>query len=165
MDCRTYGSSLRTREAEEPRRALAYFFGVHGAGSGQATPTTLGHPSLEWPSTREDEARTGAVIAGAERPITLGYFLRVRRDAEDELHFIRERDYKPGEADAWYLKLTIGLDINDNRDKLRPEDDGYVINLLVGAEDGAARSFTVSINWDATRICRQMRYSPAPSTI
>ena len=141
-------ANARGRRAAKGTRVLVQGFTVQG--SHQAAPTTLGHPSLEWPSTREDEARTGAVtvFAGAERPITLGYFLRVRRDAEDELHFIRERDYKPGEADAWYLKLTIGLDINDNRDKLRPENDGYVINLLVGADDGAARSFTVSINWD-----------------
>lgn len=72
----------------------------------------------------------------------------VRVDAEDALHYVRERDYRPGEADAWYLKLTIGLDIKDDRDKLPPVDDGYMIRLVVGADDGAARTFNVHIDWN-----------------
>jgi hypothetical protein len=141
-------SNARGRRAAKGTRVLLQEYTVQG--SHQAAPTTVGHPSLEWPSTREDEARTGAVtvFAGAQRPITLGYFFRAWEDDEDVLHYVSEHEYRPGEAQAWYLKLTIGLDINDNRDKLPPEDDGYAINRLVGAEDGAARSFRVSINWD-----------------
>lgn len=141
-------SNAKRRRAAQGTRVIVEGYTVQG--SHQAAPTTLGHPSLEWPSTREDETLTGAVtvFAGAKRPITLGYFVRARRDAEGALHYVRERNYRPGEADAWYLKLTIGLDINDDRDKLPPVDDGYFIHLLVGAEDGAARTFNVHIDWD-----------------
>jgi hypothetical protein len=141
-------SNAKRRRAAQGARVL--FEGYTVQGSHAAAPTTLGHPSLEWPSTREDAAATGAVtvFAGAKRPITLGYFVRVRCDAQGALHYVRARGYKSGDADAWYLKLTIGLDINDNRDKLHPVDDGYVFRLLVGADDGAARTFEVYLDWD-----------------
>ena len=63
---------------------------------------------------------------------------------------MRESDYKSGEADAWYLRLTLAfqLDINDDRDKLSPEDDGYIIRLQVGSDDGPARTANVHIDWD-----------------
>ena len=141
-------SNAKRRRAARGARVLVE--GYTEQGSHQAAPTTLGHPSLEWPSTREDATVTGAVtvFAGASRPITLGYFVRVRVDTEGALHYVRERDYRSGEADAWYLKLTIGLDIADDRDKLPPVDDGYVFRLLVGADDGAARTFEVHLDWD-----------------
>ena len=50
-------------------------------------------------------------------------------------------------ANAWYLDLGE-LDVNDDRDKLKPIDGGYTIRLLVGADDGAARRFDVDIAWD-----------------
>lgn len=52
-----------------------------------------------------------------------------------------------GPADSWYLYLAE-LDLNDDRDKLPPIEGGYTIRLLVGADDGAARSFEVDIAWD-----------------
>jgi hypothetical protein len=52
--------------------------------------------------------------------------VRAWRDAEDGLQYARER----GEAEAWYLRLTIELDMNDDRDKLPPVDEGYRIKLL-----------------------------------
>ena len=84
------------------------------------------------------------VFGGGARPITLGWFVRAWRD-QDGLHYVHELDEK---ADAWYLRLTIGLDINDDRDKLPPVANGYSIKLLVGADDGAARRFKVWINWN-----------------
>lgn len=46
------------------------------------------------------------------------------------------------------LRSHGGLDINDDRDKLPPVDDGYRIRLVAGADDGAARVFHIDINWD-----------------
>jgi hypothetical protein len=44
--------------------------------------TTLGHPSLGWPSAPEaNETAAVTVFAGGTRPITLGYLIRVRLDA------------------------------------------------------------------------------------
>jgi hypothetical protein len=105
---------------------------------------TLGHPSLEWPSASDVDGGAVTVFGGGARPTTLGHFVRARRDAEGGLQYVHERD----EAEAWYLRLTIGLDINDDRDKLPPAEDGYSIKLLVGADDGAARRFKVDIDWN-----------------
>lgn len=138
-------------------------------GSHQPALTTLGHPSLEWPSSAEGAA-TGAVtvFAGGARPITLGYFIRVRRDESrggllrptgvDEQgrqvvglpHWARAEDWGKPDVEGWYFKFALhpGLDINDDRDKLPPVDDGYVIRLLVGADDGRARTFKVHLDWD-----------------
>lgn len=141
-------SNAKRRRAAQGVRVLVEGYTV--VGSHAAVLTTLGHPSLDWPST--GEAPTGAVtvFAGGARPITLGYFVRVRRDQAGDLHYVKERNYRSGEADAWYLKLTLafGLDINDNRDKLPPVEDGYIVRLLVGADDGTARIFNVHIEWD-----------------
>jgi hypothetical protein len=136
----------KRRRAAQNARVLIEGYTV--LGSHQPALDTLGHPSLQWPSASAEVVTTATEFGGGARPITLGYFMRVRRDANDDLHYVRESDYRPGEADAWYLKLAIGIDINDNRDKLPPYDDGYVVRLLVGADDGAARSFTVHLDWD-----------------
>lgn len=139
-------SNSKRRRAAQNARVLVEGYTV--VGSHQPALDTLGHPSLQWRSASDEIVTTATVFGGGASPITLGYFVRVRRDAEGELHYVRERDYRSGEADAWYLKLTIGLDINDNRDKLQPFEDGYLIRLLVGADDGAARTFDVQIDWD-----------------
>lgn len=56
----------------------------------------------------------------------------------------------PDTTYAWYLRLYLAgeLDILNDRDKLPPVANGYVLRLLVGADDGAARTFEVDINWD-----------------
>ena len=51
------------------------------------------------------------------------------------------------ERARWFLFLAE-LDVNDDRDKLPPVENGYTIRLLVGADDGTARSFEVDIAWD-----------------
>jgi hypothetical protein len=142
-------SNAQRRRAAQGTRVLVEGYSEQGS---QDAPTTLGHPSLEWPTTREDAAATGAVtvFAGARRPITLGYFVCGQRDAGGEFQVATNPDYlsRNPAGWVWHLKLTIGFDINDHRDKLPAVDGGYVIRLLVGADDGAARRFDVDINWD-----------------
>jgi hypothetical protein len=139
-------ANAKRRRAAQGARVLVEGYTV--VGSHQPALDTLGHPSLQWPSASEEVLTTATVFGGGTRPITLGFFIRVRKDADGALHYVRERNYRPGEADAWYFKLAIGIDIVENRDKLPPVEDGYMIKLLVGADDGAARSFTVHIDWD-----------------
>lgn len=139
-------SNSKRRRAAQNARVLVE--GYTAVGGHQPALDTLGHPSLQWPSASDDIVTTATVFGGGARPITLGYLVRVRRDSAGDLHYVSEHEYDGKNADAWYLKLTIGLDINDNRDKLPPYDDGYMIRLLVGADDGAARTFTVHIDWD-----------------
>jgi hypothetical protein len=122
-------------------------------------PTTLGHPSLAWPAPDADQTGVVTLFAGGRRPITLGYFIRVRLDEEGALmrpvgealpHYARQEDYDEATPAAWYLRLALafGLDINDNRDKLPPVPNGYVVRVLVGADDGAARAFEIDIWWN-----------------
>ena len=118
------------------------------------------------------------VFAGGVRPVTLGYFIRVRRDARGDMirptgvdeggrpvrglpHYARASDYARDDVEGWYFKLALhpGLDINDDRDKLPPVNNGYVIRLLVGADDGAARTFTVHLDWDGHPASNRTRYS------
>jgi hypothetical protein len=136
-------SNSKRRRAAKGARVLVEGYTV--VGSHQPALDTLGHPSLEWPSATDAEAGAVTVFGGGSRPITLGYLVRARY-----LDDLREIDYAREDetADGWLLRLTIGIDINDNRDKLRSFDDGYMIRLLVGADDGAARSFTVYIDWN-----------------
>jgi hypothetical protein len=66
-------------------------------------------------------------------------------------HYARDEDYEDyDDVEGWYLRLALafGLDMNDDRDKLPPVKGGYVIRLLVGADDGAARKFKVHIDWN-----------------
>jgi hypothetical protein len=135
-------SNARGRRAAQGARVLVE--GYTEVAAHEATFVTFGHPSLQWPTASDVDAAAVTVFGGGARPITLGYFVRAWRD-QDGLHYVPEHDEK---AEAWYLLLTIGLDINDDREKLPPVEDGYSIKLLVGADDGAARRFTVYINWN-----------------
>ena len=124
-----------------------------------ATLTTLGHPSLEWPSAPDADAGAVTVFGGGVRPITLGYLVLMRRDPNDgKLHSVRESDQRRRADAAWFLRLTIGLAITDQRDHLPPVEDGYRVRLIVGADDGAARAFDVHINWDGD-------YSRSPAQV
>jgi hypothetical protein len=125
---------------------------------------SLGHPPLFWPSVPEEEATGGVVVfAGGRRPVGLGTLIRVRLSksgrierppawtqglsASVSLTESKSPHIPEGGADGWYLFLAE-LDINDDRDKLPPVENGYTIRLLVGADDGAARAYEVDISWD-----------------
>lgn len=130
--------------------------------------TTLGHPSLGWPSAPEaDETAAVMIFPGGFRPVGLGRLIRVRLDETGKLMRpnvqLPDGRVVPGPphygnvaagdpvCDGWYLWLDIAFaqDISDDRDKLPPRDGGYLIRLTVGAEDGAARTRDVHINWNS----------------
>jgi hypothetical protein len=69
--------NVKRRRAAQGTRVLIE--GYTARGSDLPGFRTLGHQSLDWPSNGE-AATTGAVtvFAGGARPITLGYFIRVR---------------------------------------------------------------------------------------
>ena len=155
-------NSRRRRAAEGTRVLVVAYRQVGVVDSGW---TSLAHPSLGWPSAPE-AAETAAltVFAGGPRPIGLGRLIRVRVGEAGELmrptvelngvpirgipHYAADPGDPP--AAGWYLWLDLAFnqDLNDNRDKLPPAENGYTIRLLVGANDGAARLFDVDINWD-----------------
>jgi hypothetical protein len=65
----------------------------------------------------------------------------------------RGRDFPhyPAEAAAeWRLVLALaGSAPNDERHILPPVANGYAIRLVIGASDGAARTFEVDLDWDS----------------
>jgi hypothetical protein len=80
--------------------------------------TTLGHPSLLWPSASEIATAAVTVFAGGRRPITLGLLTRTEWRAGGGLiipegglysHHARDVDYAvPYPHTAWYLVFAIG---------------------------------------------------------
>jgi hypothetical protein len=155
-------SNARWRRAAQGTRVLIEWYQPRNGER-----VSLSHPSLGWPSAPEAEATAAAVVfAGGHRPISLGRLIRVATD--DEGRIWRPESYSTtfrqsstltrqfphiehGSgliATGWFLYLGE-LDINDDRDKLEPVEGGYTIRLLVGADDGAARSFEVDISWEA----------------
>jgi hypothetical protein len=154
-------NASRRRAARETRVFLEWYEARNGARR-----CSLAHPALGWPSAPEAGASGSVVVfAGGRRPVSLGKFIRVGADPQDgtlwrpetyslevgPLHGPRSFPHiEPTSgfvATAWYLYLAE-LDVHDDRDKLPPVDGGYAIRLLVGADDGAARSYEVDINWD-----------------
>jgi hypothetical protein len=157
------GNAKRRRAAQGTRVMVEGYRPLVEVGGAM---TTLGHPSLGWPSAPEaNETAAVTVFAGGFRPLGLGRLIRVRQAQDGTLmrpgvalpdgqvvpgppHY----EVDPGEpfAVGWYfwLQLAFEQDLSDNRDKLPPIDGGYLIRLLIGADDGAARSYDVHIRWD-----------------
>jgi hypothetical protein len=156
------GNSKRRRAAHGTRVLVE---GYRPLADRAAQLTTLGHPSLGWPSAPEAASTAAVVIfAGGFRPLGLARLIRVRLDERRKIvrpklrfgqqslpapHFVVDDSGDPP-AVGWYLwlDLAFGQDLNDNRDKLPPVDGGYLIRLLIGADDGAARAYDVHINWN-----------------
>jgi hypothetical protein len=130
---------------------------------GDSRLITLGHPSLGWPSAPE-ATQTAAIeiFGGGRRPIGFGRLIHARMGDEGRLMRPNAIDpstgrsilgvphYPEAEDGRWYLWLDLayGLDILDDRDKLPPRDGGYSVRLIVGADDGDAKSYEVDIAWD-----------------
>ena len=118
---------------------------------------------LGWPSAPEAQATASIVLfADFERPIALGRLYRAPHDDKGKLKRPILQNPVTGRNELglphfpddptghWYLKLDLAfdLDILDDRDKLEPRTGGYVIQLVVGADDGDARRYEVDIDWD-----------------
>ena len=110
-------TNTRWRRAAQGTRVIVEGFRERRAPD--TTFRTLGHPSLQWPSTDQVTAQTNAltVFAGGARPITLGYFIRAWPDGGDlrypilatnptvqfpESHWARTQDYAKG----WTLRVA-----------------------------------------------------------
>lgn len=159
---RILASNENHRRAAQNTRVLVEGYRRNAAGG---PFTTLGHPSLAWPSAPEADATAAlTVFAGGPRPIGFGRLIRVRIDDNGKLmrpsggigaivrgwpHFKDDSEGDPP-AVGWYLWLDLAFaqSLHDDRDKLPPVESGYIIRLLIGADDGAARKFDVHINWD-----------------
>lgn len=116
--------------------------------------TRIGSPFLAWPSTfgQESAFYADVVFADAERPVGIGRFTRVKLDSDGKLvrafpsadapviHF-------PSDPQAtWYLHLELGKwSVTDERDWLAPGT--WSIRLLLGADDGDAQAYIMTVGW------------------
>jgi hypothetical protein len=118
---------------------------------GGASAVTMGSPELAWPST--GAAVDGVVVfANGKRPVSLGYLIPAYRDQYDEMLLAPDEDRAAAifKGARWHLRLHLAhnLFLVDEREYLKPVDGGYTVRLVIGAEDGAARSFDVHVNWE-----------------
>ena len=52
---------------------------------------------------------------------------------------------------TWHLHLALaGVVPGDHRDWLPPTEQGYVVRLVIGADDGGARRYDVRLQWDGS---------------
>lgn len=133
--------------------------------SGAKGRVRMGSPFLSWPSTfgQDSSFYADVVFADSERPVGIGRFVRVKLDKDGRL--VREERYRqtfsgrvepvdappvrhhPDDHSAnWYLHLEIGdWSISNERDWLEP--GSWEIRLLIGADDGDARAYLVTLSW------------------
>jgi hypothetical protein len=130
------------RRAAIGTRALAQGYRNRDADTDQLT--TIGSPSLGWPSALEAIDESVVIFGGSGRPLDFGCLNRLRYDGTGTLviaHFPYDQ------AAVWHFRLGIGLDIADQREWLAP--GRWTVRLLVGADDADARYYDVDIEWDA----------------
>jgi hypothetical protein len=121
---------------------------------------SLAGPELGWPSTSVAEGGGAVVFGGTSKPIdfgSLGIGPIKPGEGTSPFEFMYGDDkvalIQQGTHQWWFqLKLamnarrvfTVGL-----REFLPPQSGGYTARLIVGADEGEARTFDVSFSWAA----------------
>ncbi len=86
------------------------------------------------------------IFAGAERPFSFGRFYQA------ESHELGDgtRSVTPKNGGQWHMHLELPgeYQIGDGRDWLTP--GAWTVRLIIGADDGDARTYDVEVSWDAT---------------
>lgn len=122
----------------------------------------IGSPFLAWPSTfgQNSGFYVDVIFAGADRPVGVGRFVRVRTDGAG--HLLHREVYVktpggvtaqsevatfPTDPDAtWYLRFEFDVwRVTDDRDWLAPDE--WTLRFLVGADDGDSHACELSVAW------------------
>lgn len=109
-----------------------------------ANVTTLGSPSLGWPSATDAADGSVVVFAGSSRPVDFGVLLQHQPGtAFDPVNPFDP----PAPSGAWHLKLALAGDfaLSNEREYLAPGE--WVVRLIVGADDVDGRAYDVSVSW------------------
>jgi hypothetical protein len=146
------------RSAMHARVVLDGYRRVGGSGW-----TRLGGPFLAWPSVfgQDSDAYADVIFPGSARPVGIGQLMRIAEKVwrERAAHL----ESQPGTAtleqflatkaaereNTWRLKLELpgNFMLTDGRDVLDP--GAWTIRLIVGADDGDARTYELDIAWKA----------------
>jgi hypothetical protein len=133
--------------ARRGRRA-AHGSRVEVVGIRRQTETSLvplGHWPLAWTSAKEPAV---TVYASDERPLDFGVLEHWHPDDDQGGVVYFTGDPVPeGPERHWHLRLVLhGGDVPaDRRDRLPPGE--WVVRLVVGSEDGSARTYDVHVAW------------------
>ena len=106
--------------------------------------TTLGSPSLGWPSATESKDGSVIVFAGSSRPVDFG----VLRRHEPGTAFDPVDPFNPPEPSGpWHLKLALAgnLALSDEREFLAPGD--WIVRLILGADEVDGQAYEVAVSW------------------
>jgi type II secretory pathway pseudopilin PulG len=107
--------------------------------------TTLGSPSLGWPSATAESADASVVVfAGASRPVDFGVLLQ----HEPGTAFEPVNPFNPPEPSGpWHLRLALAGDIalSSEREYLPP--GAWVVRLILGADEVDGQAYDVAISW------------------
>jgi hypothetical protein len=121
--------------------------------------TTLGSPSLGWPSALEAVDESVVIFGGSGRPLDFGRLNRVTYDSDGLRTMVVVNTNPPTYAvqhmpdtplAVWDFRLGIGLTITDQREWLTP--GRWTVRLLVGADEADARYYDVDLEWDANAL-------------
>lgn len=93
----------------------------------------LGSPPLGWASAADQVDVSVVIFPDGARTVDLGRF---------------DSYIAPDQTDEWCLKLVPYLEIFESRNRLLAQDDGYIIRVVIGSDDGRARRYDVRVNWD-----------------
>lgn len=151
---------IRLIVKNRPRRRAAHgtrVFVEHYRTPG-APPISMGNPELGWPSTELEPGGGVVVFSGGDRPIDFGSLIVLRRhdDGQPVFPTMASRDQVFNNGGAWNFLVALAMHGNDppiflgdRREFLDPKNDGYVLRLMVGADEGKARRYDVQLNWSA----------------
>jgi hypothetical protein len=146
------------RSAKHARVVLDGYRRVGDSGS-----TRLGGPFLAWPSVfgQDSDAYADVIFPGSARPVGIGRLAPIADQGWRER--VAYLESQPGTAtpdqllatraaereSTWKLKLELpgNYTLTDGRDWLDP--GAWTIRLIVGADDGDARTYELDIAWKA----------------
>jgi hypothetical protein len=136
-------------------RGTRVFVAGHQKLGASAPVVTMGSPALGWTSAFAPVNGVDS-FAGGERPIDFGYLFPARRDTYGHVP-TNDPDLKNpatiiNKGGKWQFRLALAhnLFIGDQREYLAPTQEGYLVRLELGADDGKARKYDIHLKWDGS---------------
>jgi hypothetical protein len=114
-----------------------------------AEPTSLAGAELGWPSTFLPEGAGAVIFGGQRRPLDFGALGTGPIDATSVQAKMMGHEQLP-DGYGWWFRFTLAMHGNGlyvGREFLPPLSGGYTARLLVGADDGPAKTFDVKFDW------------------